>query len=798
MAARRWLPPALFALVALLLVVPALPGLPWSLAGEDMLFFRPPFGGLRPADLGAPSNFLLTDPVEVFHPDLDWIRRTLLNGDLPLWNPFAGSGWPIVHAQQSAPFYPLNWPALVVGAEDGSGLVAALHIALAATGTYLFTRRSLDLPALPAVFAALSFACGSYFVAWMEHPHDNVYALLPFALLTVDGVIRRATLRDAALLAAVLGLGFLGGHPQSIVILAIPVLAFAALRLARSEARRRPLLLLGLGGAGGLLAGAIMVVPFAEILGEAKELSRGGFGGLGPRTLLSLVMPDRWGRPDWAFQEPGFSLGENYLERTIYVGAPALILAIAGLTVRRTPEQRLFAGLAVVGLVLPLDLPGVIWFVEHVPPFSQVSMVRSLVIAAFALAVLAAFGLQRWLEGSAPERRRMLFWAGGVAALPILWLVTHPSSLTAVPDAVGAFGDRATDIRDAATGGAAAAVRWIAVSAVLLGLLLLAYKRPRAGAAVAALVLALQAADLVQQGRGIHPVVPSRQAEIGSTPVIDVARAAAGDGRVIGEGAMLSANLATRFRLRDARIREQPRLRRYWKLWLAYTKGAGDPISFQYQQPGSQQLLDAFGVTALLNPAGFPLPPGMEVRYAGPDGSAVANPTALPRAYVATAWRTARDEDDAIARTVASTTDELRSAPVVEGVAEPSAAAAGADGTARILVDGDSRVELAVRSPGPARLILLDSYFPGWRATVDGRSVPIRATNGTFRSIAIGAGDSHVAFTYRPASLAIGVALSTLAWLGIAALLLAPAVPSFVARRRRRFDEAPAAASGRD
>ena len=54
-----------------------------------------------------------------------------------------------------------------------------------------------------------------------------------------------------------------------------------------------------------------------------------------------------------------------------------------------------------------------------------------LVLASFAVAMLAAFGLQQLLTGTAAERRRMLIAASVVALLPAVVVVgakTHRGS----------------------------------------------------------------------------------------------------------------------------------------------------------------------------------------------------------------------------------------------------------------------------------------------------------------------------------------------------------------------------------
>ena len=49
-----------------------------------------------------------------------------------------------------------------------------------------------------------------------------------------------------------------------------------------------------------------------------------------------------------------------------------------------------------------------------------------------------------------------------------------------------------------------------------------------------------------------------------------------------------------------------------------------------------------------------------------------------------------------------------------------------------------------------------DNWFPGWKAKVDGRDVPIERVDYLFRGVRIGPGAHTVVFRYEPLSWRIG------------------------------------------
>jgi hypothetical protein len=70
--------------------------------------------------------------------------------------------------------------------------------------------------------------------------------------------------------------------------------------------------------------------------------------------------------------------------------------------------------------------------------------------------------------------------------------------------------------------------------------------------------------------------------------------------------------------------------------------------------------------------------------------------------------------------------------------------------------------------PAPGRLLLLDAFYPGWRARVDGLPRAIEPA-GAFRALSLPAGARQVEMSYQPASFRVGLFLSLLGALGLCA-----------------------------
>jgi uncharacterized membrane protein YfhO len=78
-------------------------------------------------------------------------------------------------------------------------------------------------------------------------------------------------------------------------------------------------------------------------------------------------------------------------------------------------------------------------------------------------------------------------------------------------------------------------------------------------------------------------------------------------------------------------------------------------------------------------------------------------------------------------------------------------------------LNGELLIE--VLAPSDGLLVLCDTYYPGWKAYVDGVEQKIYRANHVFRAVPVTEGSHTVRFVYRPRSLLIGAIVSGMALL---------------------------------
>ena len=89
----------------------------------------------------------------------------------------------------------------------------------------------------------------------------------------------------------------------------------------------------------------------------------------------------------------------------------------------------------------------------------------------------------------------------------------------------------------------------------------------------------------------------------------------------------------------------------------------------------------------------------------------------------------------------------------------------------------DPRKEILLEA-GPGKcdhlLYVSDTFYPGWKAYVDGKEVAIVRANYMFRAVPLPPGGHTVRFVYDPFSFKLGVAVSLVTLLGLVVFAFCP------------------------
>jgi hypothetical protein len=325
--------------------------LPIALFWQGLRTGTSPFGG----------DILMLD-----YPLLALIKHQMAAGLLPLWNPYAGGGYPLVPFSGLI-FYPPLWPLRLLTTNAAITVLTLSHFALAGLGAYLLVGVTCA-GRVGRVVGALGFVLSGFMIGHLYAGHLfelGVVAWMPWVFYGAHRLLDRPTPRAALLLGLVTALQVLANGLSFLVFTIYPVGALLLLGLlGRAHRDRRAALrlmaLLALAGLVVVGLTAVIVLPFAQVLGWTIRSGGLDFAGattisLPPAALLMAFSPDAVGNgPQDTYWLNAITSG-YWHEFALYAGLLPLLaatLACLHYSQQRRPHVPFYACLAVAGLVL--------------------------------------------------------------------------------------------------------------------------------------------------------------------------------------------------------------------------------------------------------------------------------------------------------------------------------------------------------------------------------------------------------------------------------------------------------------
>lgn len=750
------------------------------LAGRQMghgylLYDSVPWQASKPAGLNTKTSNQNRDLAVQFYPLAELARGQVDRGEAPLWNPSSYAGTPLLGDMQSALAYPLTWLSLLFSFEAALGWICVLKLITAGFGTYLLGRE-LRIRAGPALVSALIYMLCAPIVSWLQTPLGTVMTLLPWLMLTTERLRREPSLERGAAVALVIALSIFAGHPETGALssAAAGVYLLAALWGERLRSALRTFGTFVAAHVLGLCAAAIVVVPFLLALdGSITAEAHGSHGDLHlpAGSGLVLFLPNVFGE-GLDYRGPLFF----YLSVTGYFGVAAMLLAAVGVWWgRREPYVRGLVAAAVVALMVIFSIPPISWLLPHIPPYSSSLNVRVFHVVALAGAVLAGAGLDALLRRPLAYRR-IAQLGGGLLAVAGLWFVVQHlrGDLPAEPE---------TELRAIAK-----LVLFVGLGALVIALA--GRARSHLAVGLAAVVVVLDLAYM----HDFNPLLPPERAYPPQPSVVSFLRERPGPHRVTPtKPTVFPPNTPALYGLEAPQGYDYPqsaRWSRYSRRVLRETGAPSPEFPAQAYAPPrgpvrtGHQLMNVRYYVA--PPGAAPPGPGLARMYSGTDATVYEDRAALPRAYVVPATR--RMADGAALDLLARGGLDPRRAAIV-----PPDAPSATGGRFRAL-NAQRLSPTHWRIPVPRGtegwLVLADSFSTEWKAEVDGRETELHPTNYAATGLALRRGARTVDIELHRSRYYAGAALSAVALLVIAALIVGARLG-----RRRRGSQAAAGGS---
>ena len=374
--------------------------------------------------------FCFSDLTFYFYPYRQFMVESLRHWQIPLWNPYINAGFPFLATLQPGIFYPLSVIYFLMPFNLAFNWFLIIHYPLAAFFMYLLCRE-YKFTVTAAAVGGLTFGFSGYLISVLHMPTTLAAMIwLPLIILVFDKGITEITGRSRGgqgfwswlALTLLLVVMFLGGEPTVLYGTGWLLLAYLLAKTSNWQQRLHSLgWLLAAFLVAGLLS-AIQLFPFLELVSQSVRsggisFREASFFSLPPRALVEFAIPYFFHLSEFPWVDLGWA-------KTPYLGIVPICLA--ALAFWQNKERRLnwvlLAAIFVVWVVLGHYTPLYWLLFKFVPGFASFRYpVKFTFILVFILAYLAARGTDKLIKE--PQSFRPLLKGAGWGLL--VWLFCY-------------------------------------------------------------------------------------------------------------------------------------------------------------------------------------------------------------------------------------------------------------------------------------------------------------------------------------------------------------------------------------
>ncbi|HVZ67429.1 MAG TPA: YfhO family protein [Patescibacteria group bacterium] len=718
--------------------------------------------------VGGVKNGATPDVISQIYPWKKMVIDIWKTGSLPLWNPYNFSGTPLLANYQSAVLSPLNLIYFVLPFIDAWSIQIILAPLLAGIFMYLFTR-SLKISEFGSLTASLAFMFCGFITSWLVYgtlPYAILF--LPLSLFAIEKFILDKKRIYLLILALSIPFSFFSGHFQTSIYFILFILIYL---IYESIVNKRLIIPLYISVLSGLLLSAPQLFPSIEFYFESVRSSIFIKTEVIPWGYLpTLIAPDFFGNPvtrnDWF---------GHYAEWNMYIGLIPLFLAFYSFS-KKNKDTIFFGIAALVILLLSFQTPLLDLLIAlKIPVLSTSAASRIVVLFSFCLSVLAGFGLDKVVKDVEEEKFKKIvpLFAIFFLIFAALWTIVITKSILPLDKASIAYSNlRLPSI--------------IFACFVVVSLILFIIKNKKMRFIILGFLILLVSVDLIRFSLKWQPF-EDRSLMYQNVPITNFLKNIKPEDRVFGsinqEGAMYY----------DFSIPEgyDPLyIGRYGELIGAakdgeYHSPERSVVSLSKNGQYTGQIINLLGIKYIIHKISdgqavwafpywtYPVDTFREV-YKDDKYLVLENDKAQPRAFFVDKAKVVKNNREILRQLFRKELDLRKNAVLEEN---PGISEGNSSGSAIVKVYTPNKVEVATNNNKASVLVLSDPYYPGWRATINGKPAKIYRADYALRAVVVPKGKNTVTFSYNPKSFLYGLVLAGIGVIMLILLMFYSAMP---------------------
>ena len=708
------------------------------------------------------KNLEISDSFSQFYPWRALAGEFWREGKVPLWNSYLFSGTPFLATLHSATLYPLNLFYLVLPDHLAWTFLISSQIFLSLLFMFLFLRE-LKLSPSASLLGALTFSFSGYMIGWLEFGTGGHAGLwLPLILLFENKYFKTEKFKWILATSLAFFFVFTAGDFQVPVYIVATYLLFSLFNFRlKKNYKALPLLILGL--IAGVALSLPQLLPSLELYKQSIRVSgisvqqQYNYGIMGWEKITNFIWPDFYGNV-----VTGNYWGKySYHEYISYVSIISLVFVFFSFIKKKTKPEIFFWIILFVALILLLENPiSYLPYRLKIPIFSTSSASRILFLTGFSLAALSAFGLDKFqkkndLRGVLKVSLFFLAITCFVAGVLAINIYFKPLSV-----------NLKVSLRNLVPGGLLTLALFgffIAARFLKTSNLLLKFSSP--------FIIFLVIIDVFRFGWKNTPFSP-KEFIFPTNRITEFLQEQQMPFRVVGG---IPTNLLMPFKIDSAEGYDALYPTTYGQ-WLSAMEGIDVNIPagtygllHNFDSPLINYTNIKYVVDYLKGPSGeidkngefnpdLDLPRYKKVLSLGRVG-VFENQEGIPRSWISSNYLQEEGPEEII-----KILKENRQKVLVLQDSLGDIEKSNYYNDTISIKEGRNRLEIVAESDRNSILFLSQSYYPGWKAFLDGQETKIARTNFTFQSVFFPKGRHKVEFIYEPESFKIGkwISASTL------------------------------------
>lgn len=739
------------------------------------------------------KNPILTDVVSFTFPMQMLAIDMIKSGQLPLWNPYIFAGMPLLANFQSAPFSPTNFIYFLLNRLDAWSVQIILQHILAAFFTYLLLR-FWKVTKFGSVIGGIIFAFSGYNLIWSQwNGHTLAAAFVPLIILFVDRWFIYSKFFDGAGVTISLCLLFLSGYPQVALYLAISLIVLWFVRFSKTKNYIEKTLLLFIFLILGISLSSIQIIPGAELLSLSQrevEPHPYEWAFLPWTKIITFLAPDYFGN----HSTQNYWGPQDYTSNTGFVGVISIILATAGLfIIKKKKEIKFSLYLLITSLIFafPTFISIFLWK-SGIFGLNAASAHRSLILFNLSVSLLSAFGFDYLLKEKKVKIIRIVLIPAIILSSFGIYALSHyllnlykPSVYSAIVKSIPAY---------------KVAIRNLVFPSLLFlitSLIIFAKDKFTKVTKVSFLYLIflLLIFEMFRFGWKFTPF-SKKEIIYPTTPIIDFLQNIEKPERITGSG-VIPINIRMQYKLESLEGYDAvyPLTVSKFIAALNSNKSGTNPFGRYGSVDNLESILlnissTKYFLSAKKDPnnssdyLGLSLSsqksPRFKKVFQDKSVSVFENLSALPRAFVVYGYEKINDERQTLDKLL-DPNFEIKKKVILEDDINFSINTQNNRASVKYIFYNETKSTIEVDTTDDGILFVSDTYYPGWKAFVDGKEEKIYKANYLFRAVKVPKGKHTVSFIYKPESFNLGLKISLISF----GILILSGINFLVPKRRK-------------